>query len=117
MFNFYRTTTVVQAVGIATFKDFTSAYADKRLLVTDEEMMTVEFNAWLKPFRDQLGDVDIEQVIRVSQTCHDFAHSDIISKRNQEKFLSFCKFDFGVCKDLELKIIAQLETVKLKRIM
>lgn len=115
MFNYYRTQHIVYLVGCATFQEFASVFADNNAMVKDGEMTRVDFNAWVQPIRDQLGDIDIEEVVRVSLACHG-PNYDLLAKRDQEEFLLSCKsFDFGVYGDLALKIIVQLETVELQR--
>ncbi len=116
MFNYYKTIPVLTVVGCTTYQEFVSTYANKMALVKDGDMTKAVFDRWLQPLRDQLGDVDIEQVVHVSRVRHDFAHTDLLARTDQENYLSFCKtFYFGGYNDLALKIITQLESVTLKR--
>jgi hypothetical protein len=116
MFNFYTTKPAVTGAGFSSNKDFVSTYTENKALVLDGDLTENDFNLWLKPVRDALGGIDIEQLISVCRARHAIAHVDLGAKVSQQKFLLLCKsFDFGSHNEFASRIIEHLSTVPLKR--
>ena len=79
-----------------------------------------DFDAFLKPFDDQLGDgLTISLIMDAMEDRHKIAHSSIRSASNQRAFLEEClRIDFVDTKSkfIASKILPQLKNISLKRI-
>jgi len=80
-----------------------------------------EFEAYLKPFDDQLvGGLTFAQIMELTDKRHGIAHTDIRSAVKQQAFLNECsKVDFTDPKSFLIasKILLHLRTVSLRRMI
>ena len=116
MFIYYTAEPAVTGAGFSSYEDFVATYAEKNALVLDGEMADHDFNLWLQPVRDAMGDIDIAQLIRVCPARQATAPVEIRAKVSQKTFLGLCQsFDFGSHAAFASKLIEHLNTVTLTR--
>jgi hypothetical protein len=116
MFIYYTAGPAVIGAGFSSYDKFVLTYAEKNALVLDGEMTEHDFNLWLQPVHDALGDIDIAQLIRVCPARHAIAPVEIRAKVSQKTFLLFCqRFDFGSHAAFASRLIEHLGTVPLTR--
>jgi hypothetical protein len=88
--------------------------------VDDKIRSQHDFDAFLKPFDDQLADgLTISLIMDTIEERHEIAHSDIRSAKKQKAFLEEClRIDFVDTKSkfIASKILPQFENIALKRI-
>ena len=100
---------------------FCEKYYSFRDDVEDKIRSQHDFDAYLKPFDNQLvGDgLTISLIMEVIKDRHDIAHSNIRSASEQKAFLEECsRIDFVDAKSkfIASKILPQFENISLKRI-
>jgi len=99
---------------------FCAAYTLFEDEVSDKIKSQSDFDAFLKPFDDQLvNGLTISLIMKVSNERHTIAHADIRSVRDQKAFLEECStVDFVDSKSnlIASKILPELKKCSLKRI-
>ena len=117
MYRFY----VLEKIVGGNWKRFCEEYNAFKDDVEDKIRSQHDFDAFLKPFDNQLGGdgLKISLIMEVIKVRHDIAHNNVRSASEQKAFLEECsRIDFVDTKSkfIASKILPQFENIALKRI-
>ncbi|RYY44560.1 MAG: hypothetical protein EOO06_17910 [Chitinophagaceae bacterium] len=119
MFNYYFTMPVIKSLEYGSWSELVEKYKALRADMEDADTVAAkELRDLQSKINLRLGGVDVDNIVNISSTRHDIAHSDLCSAAKQEKFLNdIASFRFGDAEHQALAsaMVTLLQTVSRRR--